>query len=408
MKIKKQLLLTHGILVILSILIVLINVLSYKGMESDSILVNHAGKLRALSYNMVQLTNKINNSENQDSIRILKANLKLKIEEFDSTLLFLIEGNQQSIKGIKHKETLIKLEKIKKKWNKEFKPSYSKVIENESINLVYLQINEGIDLYVYDINEMVTSYSAYSSRKIKKAILVNRGLLVLIIGVTVYSFKSSNNKIRKPMEALAYELKELLSTDDEFVKKLENINLSEISEMSEYFNEMLYDQLTGTFNRKSGMLKLIKMLKGGKDIQLKLSLCFVDINGLKTVNDQFGHEAGDELIVTAAKVIKQEVRDDDFIIRMGGDEFLIVLKGIDQDTAELVWQRIKNQYQAINEEEERPYVISLSHGIVECDNCQNPDIDLLIRQADEKMYIEKRHIKDVLKLKIIKSEEKES
>jgi len=126
------------------------------------------------------------------------------------------------------------------------------------------------------------------------------------------------------------------------------------------------------------------------------SLCFIDINGLKEVNDVLGHKLGDELIVLVSSVIKKTIREQDFLIRLGGDEFLIVFHNIRKEIAEDIWQRIVQNYNQINQIEDRPYMISVSHGIVDFDNTCKDLVDDLINAADEKMYHEKQIIKSGL------------
>jgi GGDEF domain-containing protein len=70
--------------------------------------------------------------------------------------------------------------------------------------------------------------------------------------------------------------------------------------------------------------------------------------------------------------------------------------------SEKVWERIINRYEAINNRDERPYLISVSHGIAECINHNKPDVEALIKAADEKMYMEKKYIKEELKVKVVK------
>ena len=76
---------------------------------------------------------------------------------------------------------------------------------------------------------------------------------------------------------------------------------------------------------------------------------FIDINGLKEVNDYLGHEAGDELILSIVDIIKANIRDTDFVARLGGDEFLIIFNNTDEIGAENVWMRIHQGYERINE-----------------------------------------------------------
>ena len=85
-KIKNQLLLTHGILVALALAIVFINIYTYKDMENDANIINQAGKLRMLSYNMANLSNQITTGNDPVHEEHLASNLKLKIDEFETTL----------------------------------------------------------------------------------------------------------------------------------------------------------------------------------------------------------------------------------------------------------------------------------------------------------------------------------
>jgi diguanylate cyclase (GGDEF)-like protein len=152
-----------------------------------------------------------------------------------------------------------------------------------------------------------------------------------------------------------------------------------------------FDPMTDTYNRRAGYLRLDKHIK---NITAQIALCFIDVNGLKEINDKFGHNVGDELIVTVVKKIKENIRGDDFVIRLGGDEFLIVFPKTNNDDAQSVWQRITKSYEEINDTEGRPYIISVSHGMAEINSVINEDgLEELITQADDRMYEEKRKIK---------------
>lgn len=165
-----------------------------------------------------------------------------------------------------------------------------------------------------------------------------------------------------------------------------------------YYSE--YDVLTKSYNRRAGIIKLNSLFPSDERRTFLVSLCFIDINGLKDVNDNLGHKMGDELIISVVETIKSTIRNKDFIIRLGGDEFLIVFNGINIKDTEKVWNRVLDKYEYINKNEKRPYVISVSHGIVDYDNKQKSQVDDLIKEADQKMYEEKRKIKkdlDVIK-----------
>ncbi len=163
-----------------------------------------------------------------------------------------------------------------------------------------------------------------------------------------------------------------------------------------YFSE--FDTMTGIYNRRAGFEKLNKIYRDAPKNGVTISVCFIDINGLKDVNDHLGHESGDELILSIVNGIKANIRDTDFVCRLGGDEFLIIFNNLDELEAEKVWLRINEGYRKINETESRKYIISASHGIEEFKFNANEYIDTIINHADEKMYSEKRNIKRDLKV----------
>lgn len=163
-----------------------------------------------------------------------------------------------------------------------------------------------------------------------------------------------------------------------------------------YFSE--YDAMTGVYNRRAGYELLLKSYREITDNSRTVSICFIDINGLKEVNDSLGHEAGDELILTVVDKIKKNIMKNDYVIRLGGDEFLIVFANKNENEGEEIWRKIHEEFKVVNENENRNYIISASHGIAEFQVNSNKYVDDIINIADEKMYNEKRLIKKDLKV----------
>jgi len=93
--------------------------------------------------------------------------------------------------------------------------------------------------------------------------------------------------------------------------------------------------------------------------------------------------------VTVANVIRKVIRAQDLLIRLGGDEFLIVFFGIDGQTAETIYQRIVDACERISREDGKPYIVSLSHGIADFDNARRMPAEEMISAADREMYAEK-------------------
>jgi diguanylate cyclase (GGDEF)-like protein len=187
-----------------------------------------------------------------------------------------------------------------------------------------------------------------------------------------------------------------------------------------------YDQLTGALIRHSGLDRLQLQLKSAKAEWVTITICFLDINGLKEVNDTYGHTRGDELIRLVADAVRSEIRHSDYIIRMGGDEFMIVFYDADIALSEIVWQRINHRFTLLNNQRQscsdpnmvavaaglenntplsdfavddneacyaRPYLISVSHGFHQLDPGSEYSLDQAIRDADSLMYQEKSKIK---------------
>jgi len=157
-----------------------------------------------------------------------------------------------------------------------------------------------------------------------------------------------------------------------------------------YFAE--YDEMTDALNRRAGVVRLEhaahELLPEGR----ALSVCFMDVNGLKDVNDLLGHQKGDELILTVVNCIRRNIRSaTDFLVRMGGGEFMLVFSGLSAEAAETVWARIRADFDALNATGEKPYLVSVSHGI---EGVETEDhLDAVINRADARMYEEKREIK---------------
>jgi diguanylate cyclase (GGDEF)-like protein len=157
------------------------------------------------------------------------------------------------------------------------------------------------------------------------------------------------------------------------------------------------DVMTGALNRSSGLEMLNRELDLSRTGNRNLVVCFADVDGLKAVNDNLGHQEGDKLLINTAKILKGSIRKTDFVIRMGGDEFLIVFPNTTMEEVQKIWYRINTELKKIDKNSKN-YKFSLSCGFCECrKGMQNGmSVEDLIKNADFEMYKEKLQKKGIL------------
>ncbi|MEZ0537712.1 diguanylate cyclase [Caldicellulosiruptoraceae bacterium PP1] len=169
-------------------------------------------------------------------------------------------------------------------------------------------------------------------------------------------------------------------------------NLSEdlLIEQEEFKRYATLDALTGLLTRSEGLSMLEKQIQLAKINDIHFVVGFLDVNNLKTVNDTYGHQEGDEMLKIVSKILQEVVRSYDIVFRYGGDEFVIILHKATLNEANIVWNRIQNKINDFNSSTSKPYKISVSHGFSEFDPASNLSLDELIKIADEEMYKDKR------------------
>ena len=146
------------------------------------------------------------------------------------------------------------------------------------------------------------------------------------------------------------------------------------------------DELTGITNRRGFMLLAEKSLKYAFRAKHPVSLLFFDLNHFKSINDQFGHDVGDDALRQMAELLCRVFRDADIYARLGGDEFVVLLPGTGNEHCKRIQERFEQALNELNANCGKPYQLSCSVGIIDYDAVTPPDIDTLLRLADERMY----------------------
>ena len=193
----------------------------------------------------------------------------------------------------------------------------------------------------------------------------------------------------KVVEALASS--RLLTIGDTPAYLVAMTNITDIKKAQEALHyHATFDEMTSLVNRRTGLLLLEKEMARSQRDSTPLAVCFVDLDGLKYVNDQYGHEEGDWLIVNAAEILAESIRLGDEAIRLGGDEFLLVLHNCSEEGSRILLQRIEERMVEVTEEAKKPFSLAASIGLAIYDPARHDQVHQLIAEADRRMYLKKQ------------------
>jgi len=181
----------------------------------------------------------------------------------------------------------------------------------------------------------------------------------------------------------------------DFIKK--PFGVQELTARLEYarMHERLYkmslrDELTGLYNRRGFFTLAEHLLKQVKREQDGLYILYADVDGLKDINDTFGHRTGDWALADVAHILKENFRDSDIIARIGGDEFVVMPIGKRGDTIEVIVSRLKKAVELHNVRGSREYKLSISTGVAYFSSWSPCSLDDLLSHAAKSMYQEKK------------------
>jgi len=153
----------------------------------------------------------------------------------------------------------------------------------------------------------------------------------------------------------------------------------------------LTDSLTGVNNRRFFDQRLNEEISRAQRLQSSVSCLFIDIDHFKVVNDSFGHETGDNVLIKVAELIRAQLRNIDVVARYGGEEFAVLLEQSGQDWAEGVADRIQKSIEETTfvEGENCSLTVSIGVSTIEQPNTSQNTFDLgreLLRKADKALY----------------------
>lgn len=147
-------------------------------------------------------------------------------------------------------------------------------------------------------------------------------------------------------------------------------------------DEAYVDKVTGAYTRGYALGVMRQWLAAGRSF----ALVFADLDGLKNVNDAFGHDAGDIYLVTVAETLNRSLRKQDILARFGGDEFLVLMHGASASQAKAVMRQAARMLSKLR----RTYPQAFSYGVVEVASGEEAIVEDILRRADMLMYENKK------------------
>jgi two-component system chemotaxis response regulator CheY len=166
----------------------------------------------------------------------------------------------------------------------------------------------------------------------------------------------------------------------------------EIDAKNKLLEEMAHtDPLTGLPNRRAIEEWAARQLRGAARHGFAVWVAHADLDNFKSINDSYGHDAGDQVLQKFGEVLRESTRASDISGRMGGDEFLLVMTHLDEKSTRLTVERLRGQFAALKFSFGGDTVsVTASFGIAGFQGTEPPEFSKLVRQADKALYTGKR------------------
>jgi two-component system, cell cycle response regulator len=158
----------------------------------------------------------------------------------------------------------------------------------------------------------------------------------------------------------------------------------------ELFNLSFSDDLTGLYNRRGFLTLTHHQIKLSHRTGKSFLVAFIDLDGMKQINDTFGHQEGNHALVETANILRDSFRQCDILARIGGDEFAVFVADATQDNIDTVRQRVRQKLELCNADPSRRYNLSFSVGIVPANGSEECDLEEILMRADAAMYEQKQ------------------
>jgi len=253
----------------------------------------------------------------------------------------------------------------------------SLLLKNDSNRILYLAIYTAC---FYPVMAWLVFQRARNKKNIGYGIIgIACSLVVIIIPIQIYGLYAYEDP------NLAYGIS-LIGSSTGFVLVGIGFLTSILVEEHKKLQQLaLIDPLTSLYNRR-GMGVAIDLPVASEQRETRcISAIAVDIDNFKKINDRYGHDTGDEVLIELAKILKQHARASDAVCRMGGEEFVIVSPETVNENAVIIADRIRRQVEGLElKYGENTITLTSSFGVAT--HCGTIDIDYLLKDADKALY----------------------
>ncbi len=189
--------------------------------------------------------------------------------------------------------------------------------------------------------------------------------------------------LEKGVSAMASRLKSMVDQLESYSHGLEN----EVKRRTEELELLsVTDELTGLFNRRYLNRIMQEELSRCLRYGTNLSVCLLDVDHFKRINDYFGHQVGDDVLVSLANLLESSIRDTDIVGRFGGEEFVLIMPNTGLEEALLVADKIRMLVQKIIVLDGGALPVTVSIGVVGCVESQIKSLNEFISKADRALY----------------------
>jgi diguanylate cyclase (GGDEF)-like protein len=269
-------------------------------------------------------------------------------------------------------------------------------VNDQAYGKLYYQYdnsNQGIVLSI-ELDQGIRAMGLQTIYSIMSTFILSFIILVIIIMSVV-------NRVIRKISKMGRDLS-LIDHEGQLTKRVYIKGNDELGQLRDSINALLdalqaahiklthqatFDDLTGVYNRRAGLGKLEDEIEKTTGLQEPLTIVFIDVNDLKTVNDQLGHHVGDDYLIHICHSVKKIMSKDDTLARLGGDEFLVIFPYKTKSDVHDLFEPVHKIIQGLHDQYGLPYKMSISAGIFEYQAEMN--IDEFIEKADELMYQEK-------------------